>query len=1012
MPNDYLYSGIKHFTPIQSFNLGLGTGMGSGRDMLNLTNGNNILEFTDFILPFYNSPLTLKRFYNNLCDVTGIFGEGWHSIWEMKMSEDGDDRVFVDQTGAEWTFIYNAGSYDRPAGLFAELTVDGNTYTITNLRDKSEIVFVKNGQTGNYYLSYIQNAVGVKHALDTEKGESNLLSVTTTHTGGGNYSRTLEFTYNDDDLVISVKETSEDREIEYEYDDNDRLIKVTLPNGDYCEFTYSATYKLTQFKDYNNNVTRYEYDGSNRLSKRIGACGQEHGFTYNANQTVVNDPLGKNWTHNFNANKCRTSLVTPRSKTYSWTYNGDFLVLTYVIPGPKTAVTNTYDADGFIQTTTDALSKQYGFTWNGSDLLTTITDPDSNTIVFTYNADRQVLTVTNQESEVTEYAYSSLGALETITDPKDFETDIENNVFGQAIKVTDPIGQTVETTYDAGSIVPISVVGKDGKTNSFVYDELKRILEKEFVNGDTLEYSWDGSRLLEIVKQEYNDDIAGEVLDFTKYSHDGVNRVVTVETKNGGNTRYEFDKNGRAQSVHGKDCQIREYTYDDDGNLTKVRIDGDSSKDYDFTVDDRGWRTKITYPNSWYVDYTRNDRGQLSRISVKTDQAAEKHRIDYTYDNLALVANIDEHDYDNSAAFMNMITRDDVGRITVEFRRLTSGSWGSDYIVGMTYDDNGNATRIYESVSGEDYNMDFDPLNRLVRYYEADGGEKGIFSYNCAGLLKAREVDGDITKFEYDAHGVLDQIIKPNADELDFNFDMLGRLRRYDTDSRESTFNYDGTKRLGDDDADAEEWKRYHWCKSQFLGYEDDTNTYYIVPDREGSTKVIISSGAVVNRIEYDQLGKIRSQTTTPQVELLWRGKYFISELEMYIFGISLSDPKIGLGPLEKQMTVFDNKHSLFLKKKQDEPLCDWWIPAVIIILENFLIADTLACESALRTNDKLWNEFNFTHSTGNYNSNPYNPFYGTGYSYTDYNDWLSDWDRRADSNHEQISAVCWGKNM
>ena len=88
-------------------------------------------------------------------------------------------------------------------------------------------------------------------------------------------------------------------------------------------------------------------------------------------------------------------------------------------------------------------------------------------------------------------------------------------------------------------------------------------------------------------------------------------------------------------------------------------------------------------------------------------------------------------------------------------------------------------------------------------------------------------------------------------------------------DSRKSTFNYDGTKRFGDFD---DGWKRYHWCKGEFLGYEDDTNTYYIVPDREGSTKVIIdSSQGVINRLEYDHLGKIRSQTTTPQVELLWR---------------------------------------------------------------------------------------------------------------------------------------------
>ncbi len=62
--------------------------------------------------------------------------------------------------------------------------------------------------------------------------------------------------------------------------------------------------------------------------------------------------------------------------------------------------------------------------------------------------------------------------------------------------------------------------------------------------------------------------------------------------------------------------------------------------------------------------------------------------------------------------------------------------------------------------------------------------------------------------------------------------------------------NYDGTRRFGDFDGG---WKRHHWCKSQFLGYEDDPNTYYIVPDIHGSTKVIFThAGTIVNRLDYD----------------------------------------------------------------------------------------------------------------------------------------------------------------
>jgi len=176
----------------------------------------------------------------------------------------------------------------------------------------------------------------------------------------------------------------------------------------------------------------------------------------------------------------------------------------------------------------------------------------------------------------------------------------------------------------------------------------------------------------------------------------------------------------------------------------------------------------------------------------------------------------------------------------------------------------------------------------------SENTEKGIFSYNCKSMLKAKEVDGDITKFDYDAYSVLNQITKPNADELDFDFDMLGRLRKYETSNRESAFDMDGTKRLGDFEDKTDEWRRYHWCKQHLLGYKDDSNTYYFLTEPDGSVEVIFThAGTTVNRLEYDFLGKLRNQTTTPQVELLWRGSFCNNESELYIdFG--LYNPMLG----------------------------------------------------------------------------------------------------------------------
>jgi hypothetical protein len=304
---------------------------------------------------------------------------------------------------------------------------------------------------------------------------------------------------------------------------------------------------------------------------------------------------------------------------------------------------------------------------------------------------------------------------------------------------------------------------------------------------------------------------------------------------------------------------------------------------------------------------------------------------------------------------------------------------------------NGNLTRIHNTDGGgEDYNMEFDALNRLVRYYEDTAGEKEIFSYNCAGLLAAREEDGDITKFGYDVYSVLDMITKANGDELGFDFDMLRRLRGYDTDTRESTFNYDGTKRFGDFD---DGWKRYHWCKSQFLGYEDEANTYYIVPDINGSTKVIFThAGTIVNRLDYDTLGKIRNQDTTPQVELLWRGWYY-TPLNCYICEMDIYDPVIGTFIIP-------------IPRSNDSKLLSL-TPWILLFFGTMAITYALdLCRQALTERLVLHHEFEIM-------SNIIDPSIrdaqASMWGYGSYSSWRADWNVRSNRNIHDIHTKCKG---
>lgn len=82
--------------------------------------------------------------------------------------------------------------------------------------------------------------------------------------------------------------------------------------------------------------------------------------------------------------------------------------------------------------------------------------------------------------------------------------------------------------------------------------------------------------------------------------------------------------------------------------------------------------------------------------------------------------------------------------------------------------------------------------------------------------------------------------------------------------------------------------------RGELYGVEDNNTTYYIVPDALGNTAIIIEDAAVVNRLDYDHLGKIRNETTTPQVDLLFRKTFRAAELGLDIRRDGLYDVNTG----------------------------------------------------------------------------------------------------------------------
>ncbi|HZM35061.1 MAG TPA: DUF6531 domain-containing protein, partial [Burkholderiales bacterium] len=193
----------------------------------------------------------------------------------------------------------------------------------------------------------------------------------------------------------------------YTYDNAGQLIRVTLPDSSYLEYTYDAAHRLTGMQDNLGHSVVYDLDATgnrtreqvfdpssqlaqtrgrvfnnlNRLFRELGALGQttEYAYDNQGNVTSVKNPLNHLTTNQYDALN-RLKQVTdpaPVSGVTQYAYNGQDqlvqvtdprgLVTGYTVDGlgnlaqqssPDTGNTlNTYDAAGNLLTQTDAKSQ-------------------------------------------------------------------------------------------------------------------------------------------------------------------------------------------------------------------------------------------------------------------------------------------------------------------------------------------------------------------------------------------------------------------------------------------------------------------------------------------------------------------------------------------------------------------------------------------------------------------------------------------------------------------------------
>lgn len=315
----------------------------------------------------------------------------------------------------------------------------------------------------------------------------------------------------------------------------------------------------------------------------------------------VTNPAGEETFFESDGRGNRTMARDASGRVARWTYNG-FDQVTSVSVGetaapltPSTAgvVTSTvsYNADGLPTVMVDAVGTgaeaTTTFTYDTvhREDLVAVVDGRGKRWEYDYEPDTgDVVEAVDPVGGVTTMVYNSVGWLMSVVAPKghetgatpaDWMTSFERDDWGRVVAEVDPLGNRVETTFDANGNVTSTETGLSpsvttGDVTTYGYDAVDRLttVDPPGLGARTYSFDPDGRRT----------GFVNEVGGAWGYGYDGLGRLVSQTDPLGATTAYGYDEVSRLVSVTqpGGDCAATPaldcvtYSYDLAGRPTGV----------------------------------------------------------------------------------------------------------------------------------------------------------------------------------------------------------------------------------------------------------------------------------------------------------------------------------------------------------------------------------------------------------------------------------------------------------
>ncbi|MCH7493535.1 hypothetical protein IIA16_02325 [bacterium] len=768
--------------------------LGSATLYVDPTDGNLTTQIDLFPIPT-RVGMRVSLVHNADSTRTGQTSQGWVlSLNERLFDNDPTDIVYMDKTGAEWTFTGSGPGYTRPAGLLATLReLTGGGWVLFMHQDFSVKTFNANG-----YLTETRDRNGNTLSI-ARNGSDEITSVTTDDSGE---ATTLldTFVYVSGRLTKIGKSDCGGWEWAIAYDGSDRLNKITDPEADTLDLTYdSASSRLASVSNWGGDTTAVVYTSA-KVTLITDPLTKTDTVAYPTGaQTTISDRRGKVTTYNHTSGKVDDKTPPIANMKLAWTYSTDFQVLSETNEIPATKAW-TYDTLGNLATYTNELNKVWTYTTDQVEATisateTSTTDPDGNETTVRYDGRGNAISMLSPMGFLTKHTYSGNGDMIQTTPPDGPATgasyDQLTGMPTASFILADPKGMGGATGPVGDSLPPADTSLCQQAASTVAYDTLFPWLMARTQDADGVVRTMLHNKVGMLVETA---SYADGVKMATTMTHDANGNTLTATDAEGGVITNAFNSNNLPTTVTDAEGDATVYTYDDAGNMIRRADPGANNWDQTFDDADRLLTqtdpltnvTTYTYNaassvtntndkrgNDWATEY--DDAEQVTKRKTPTTGASTADTT-YTYTNTGLLStttdalsNVTTNVHDNDSRLVEVrmplgsVSRthyDPAGRVVGMIDPTGAATtYGYDYlgrqatvtdprggVVRRTYTKAGRVASV-TTAGGHTTTNDYDGTGRLVRVTNPDNAST-IYEYNANGQRTAVSTPDDGARTE------------------------------------------------------------------------------------------------------------------------------------------------------------------------------------------------------------------------------------------------------------------------